>query len=71
MRRRDFIARIRALSPRARIVFLSGQMVEPQVAALADAVVQKPVTGPSLIDAIHRVLQDAVADQPRDRDALI
>jgi PAS domain S-box-containing protein len=54
-----YIARIRAISPRARIVFLSGQMVEPPVAALADAVVQKPVTGPALLDAIHRVLQSA------------
>jgi DNA-binding response OmpR family regulator len=54
-----FIPRMRALAPRARILFLSGQMVEPQVAALADAVVQKPVTGPALLEAIHRVLQSA------------
>jgi two-component system, cell cycle sensor histidine kinase and response regulator CckA len=54
-----FIARMRALSPRARILFLSGQMVEPQVASLADAVVQKPVTGPELLEAIHRVMQRA------------
>jgi len=52
-----FIARIRALSPRVRILFLSGQMVEPPIAALADAVVQKPVTGPALLEAIHRALQ--------------
>jgi CheY-like chemotaxis protein len=57
-----FIARIRALAPRARILFLSGQMVEPQVAALADAVVPKPVTGPALLDAIQRVLQSAPLD---------
>jgi CheY-like chemotaxis protein len=52
-----FIARIRALSPRTRILFLSGQMVEPAIAALADGVVQKPVTGPMLLDAIQRALR--------------
>jgi CheY-like chemotaxis protein len=54
-----FITRIRALAPRTRILFLSGQMVEPAVAALADGVVQKPVTGPALLDAIHRALHSA------------
>jgi two-component system cell cycle sensor histidine kinase/response regulator CckA len=56
-----FIARLRALSPRTRILFLSGQMVEPAVAALADGVVQKPVTGPMLLDAIQRVLRSESA----------
>ena len=60
-----FITRIRALSPRARILFLSGQMVEPPIAALADAVVQKPVTGPALLDAIHRALQGVPVESAR------
>jgi CheY-like chemotaxis protein len=60
-----FITRIRALSPRARILFLSGQMVEPPIAALADAVVQKPVTGPALLDAIHRALQSVPVEAAR------
>jgi len=56
-----FVTRIRAASPRARILFLSGQMVEPSIAALADGVVQKPVTGPTLIDAIQRALHSEIS----------
>ena len=44
-----FIPRLRAAAPRAKIVFLSGQFVEPQVAALADGVLPKPASAEALL----------------------
>jgi DNA-binding response OmpR family regulator len=52
----SFVPRLRAISSRARILFLSGQPVDPGLAALVDGVVPKPVTGPVLLDAIQRAL---------------
>jgi PAS domain S-box-containing protein len=62
----SFIPRMRQLAPRARIMFFSGETIEPEVAMLADAIVQKPVHGRELLDAISRVLRaGAGTGEPR------
>jgi PAS domain S-box-containing protein len=53
----QFLPRLRELAPRARLVFLSGQPVEPCLAVLADAIVPKPVSSPDLLDTIRQVLE--------------
>jgi DNA-binding NarL/FixJ family response regulator len=51
-----YIAGMRARAPSVRVLFLSGQSIEPEVARLADGVVQKPVTSVELLDAIELAL---------------
>jgi two-component system cell cycle sensor histidine kinase/response regulator CckA len=46
-----FVPRIRELS-KARILFFSGQSIEPSIAALADGVISKPADGETLIAAV-------------------
>jgi nitrogen-specific signal transduction histidine kinase len=53
----SFVPAIRELAPHARIIFLSGGTVDGRLAAMVDAVVPKPVTGPALLDAIHQVFE--------------
>jgi CheY-like chemotaxis protein len=50
-----FIPRLRAVGPRAKIVFLSGQFIEPEVAALADGVLSKPTSAETLLAALTRL----------------
>jgi PAS domain S-box-containing protein len=50
------VPRMRELAPRARILFFSGETLEPELVGLADGIVQKPVHGRQLLDAIGRVL---------------
>jgi PAS domain S-box-containing protein len=52
-----FIPRLRAAAPKAKIVFLSGQSVEPSVAQLADGVVAKPASAEALLRTLQRVTQ--------------
>ncbi len=52
----EFVPHIRALAPRARVVFLSGQFIEPALAKLVDAVVSKPVNSANLLRTIGAVL---------------
>jgi two-component system, cell cycle sensor histidine kinase and response regulator CckA len=51
-----FVPRIREIARAARIVFLSGGVIEPELLQLADAVLAKPVSSAVLLDAIARVL---------------
>lgn len=51
-----FIPRIRAQAPHARIVFLSGRGVEPELAAQVDAVVLKPARSAQLLEIIQRMM---------------
>ena len=53
----SFVPAIRELAPHARIIFLSGGTVDGKLAAMVDAVVPKPVTGPALLNAIHQVFE--------------
>jgi DNA-binding NtrC family response regulator len=55
----NLVPRIRALAPRARILFFCGYALEPDVADCADGVVYKPATGADLLDAIIRTLEPA------------
>jgi two-component system cell cycle sensor histidine kinase/response regulator CckA len=50
------LPRMRELAPHARILFFSGEAIEPELVALADGVVPKPVQGRQLLDAIGRAL---------------
>jgi CheY-like chemotaxis protein len=50
-----FVPRMREIAPRARILFFTGQMLEPQIAALADGVVHKPVENSELLAVIRGV----------------
>jgi two-component system KDP operon response regulator KdpE len=43
--------------PGARILLFTGQDVEPEVAALADGVLAKPVTSDDLLRAVENVLK--------------
>jgi PAS domain S-box-containing protein len=51
-----FIPALRALAPKAPIVFVSGYSIDAELAALVDAVVMKPVTGSTLSRVIQQVL---------------
>jgi PAS domain S-box-containing protein len=51
-----FIPGLRALAPKAPIVLVTGHSVDAELAALADAVVMKPVTGSALGRVIQQVL---------------
>ncbi|MFT3925793.1 MAG: ATP-binding protein [Myxococcales bacterium] len=53
----EFVPRMRELAPRARLVFLSGQSIEPPLARLVDAVIPKPVSSPNLLTTIRQVLE--------------
>jgi two-component system, cell cycle sensor histidine kinase and response regulator CckA len=50
------LPRMRELAPHARILFFSGEAIAPELVALADGVVPKPIQGRQLLDAIGRVL---------------
>jgi PAS domain S-box-containing protein len=50
------LPRMRELAPHARILFFSGEAIEPELVALADGVVPKPIQGRELLDAIGRAL---------------
>jgi PAS domain S-box-containing protein len=51
-----FIPALRTLAPNAPIVFVSGHSIDPELSAMADAVVMKPVTGSTLAGVIQQVL---------------
>lgn len=51
-----FLPRIRALAPSVPIVMFTGQAVAPELAALVDRVIHKPVTGELLIEAIRDLM---------------
>jgi CheY-like chemotaxis protein len=53
----QFVPGIRRLLPSGRLVFLSGQAVEPQIARLADAVVSKPVRVNDLLHAVWEMVE--------------
>jgi two-component system cell cycle sensor histidine kinase/response regulator CckA len=55
----QFVPRMRELAPAARLVFLSGQSIEPSLERLVDAVVPKPVSSPDLLRTIRQVLDRA------------
>ena len=48
-----FVSRIRELSPRARILFFSGQTIDAKLEALVDGLVLKPVGQDDLLAAIR------------------
>jgi two-component system, cell cycle sensor histidine kinase and response regulator CckA len=51
-----FVPKIRELAPHVRILFFSGQTIEPALAATVDGVLQKPVQSKELIAAMRRAL---------------
>jgi two-component system cell cycle sensor histidine kinase/response regulator CckA len=52
-----FVPRLRAVSPHAKLVFLSGQAIHPALAQQVDFVLPKPTTGGALLSAIRDVLR--------------
>ncbi|MDB4985191.1 MAG: Blue-light-activated protein [Myxococcaceae bacterium] len=52
------IPELRQIAPAARILFLSGQRIQASAAAMADAVLQKPISGAALLAAIAKVLPE-------------
>jgi CheY-like chemotaxis protein len=50
-----FIPRMRELRPGVRIAFLSGQTIDAGLAAQADALIEKPITGTALLVAIQQL----------------
>ncbi len=53
------IPELRRHLPNARILLFTGQDVEPEVAALADGVLAKPVTSDDLLRAVEGALRKA------------
>ncbi|MEJ7597592.1 MAG: ATP-binding protein [Kofleriaceae bacterium] len=51
-----YVPQIRALAPRIPIMMFTGQAVGPEVAALVDRVIMKPMTGRMLVAAIEEVV---------------
>jgi two-component system, cell cycle sensor histidine kinase and response regulator CckA len=51
-----FIPRMREIARAARIIFLTGRGVEPELEQLVDSVVSKPITGSELIAVMGRLL---------------
>jgi CheY-like chemotaxis protein len=54
-----FIPRMRAVSPKAKIVLFTGRAVEPALARQVDGVLQKPALATDLIGTITALLDDA------------
>ena len=47
-----YVPRLRALAPGVPIIMFTGQAVGPEIAALVDRVLGKPITGDALVEAI-------------------
>ncbi|MBA3455088.1 MAG: PAS domain-containing protein [Deltaproteobacteria bacterium] len=57
-----FVPRIRALAPLVPILMFTGQAVAPEIAALVDCVVLKPVSGPVLVEAISALVRQRASN---------
>jgi DNA-binding response OmpR family regulator len=47
---------VREYAPRAKLLFFTGEFVDPDQRALVDGVVQKPINGKQLAAIIHELL---------------
>ncbi len=52
-----FVPRFRELAPSVPILMFSGQAVGPAIAALVDCVIQKPISGTALVEAIDALVR--------------
>ena len=52
----SYVPEIRALAPRVPIMLFTGQAVGPEVAALVDRVIMKPITAGMLVAAIEELV---------------
>jgi DNA-binding NtrC family response regulator len=47
---------VRRLAPQAKVLFFTGEYVDPEEVERVDGVVQKPINGAALAEALRRVL---------------
>jgi DNA-binding NtrC family response regulator len=52
----NMVHQIRELSPGAKLLYFTGEFVDPASEALVDGVIQKPINGSQLAETIHRLL---------------
>lgn len=52
----DLVHQIREQSPAAKLLFFTGEIVDPASEALVDGVIQKPINGRQLAETLQRLL---------------
>jgi DNA-binding NtrC family response regulator len=47
---------VKSLAPSAKVLFFTGEYVDPEEVALVDGVVQKPINGTALADTLRKIV---------------